>query len=322
MNCPNCGSEIPEGAAFCTTCGSPVQQAAPQQPYQQAAPQQPYQQAAPQQPYQQAAPQQPYQQAAPQQPYQQAAPQQPYQQAAPQQPYQQAAPQQPYQQAAPQQPYQQGYQQPYQQGYQQPYQQGYQQPYQQGYQQPYPQNYGGASFKQGGGFPALINSFKANPISIATYAGIVLVFLSSFLPGWVHASYDGDKVSAGLLASDGGILKLWALLLFLSSVAMFAIASDDFQVIPVPKVSELVDKFKSLPFSQFYFPALVLVLFLLCTFNSTFRTVIDAVKAAKSYAALLGMTIHGGYGYAFWFCLLGLILILVEPVLKLVKGNR
>ncbi len=268
MNCPNCGSEIPEGAAFCTTCGSPVQQAAPQQPYQQAAPQQPYQQAAPQQPYQQ------------------------------------------------------GYQQPYQQGYQQPYQQGYQQPYQQGYQQPYPQNYGGASFKQGGGFPALINSFKANPISIATYAGIVLVFLSSFLPGWVHASYDGDKVSAGLLASDGGILKLWALLLFLSSIAMFAIASDDFQVIPVPKVSSLVDKFKSLPFSQFYFPALVFILFLLCTFNSTFRTVIDAVKAAKSYAALLGMTIHGGYGYAFWFCLLGLILILVEPVLKLVKGNR
>ena len=55
MFCHSCGTQIPDGSAFCASCGSAQQQAAPQ-----AAPQQPY--AAPQQPY--AAPQQPY--AAPQ----------------------------------------------------------------------------------------------------------------------------------------------------------------------------------------------------------------------------------------------------------------
>ncbi|MCQ2195968.1 MAG: zinc ribbon domain-containing protein [Bacteroidaceae bacterium] len=90
--CTMCGAELAPEAKFCSSCGTAVEQPAPQQttpqqpPYQQPASQQPpYQQAAPQQPpYQQPAPQQPqYQQAAPQQPpYQQPQPQQSqYQQA-------------------------------------------------------------------------------------------------------------------------------------------------------------------------------------------------------------------------------------------------
>jgi len=75
MFCNRCGSQVPEEAKFCATCGAPA--AAAQVP---AQPEQAYQQ----QPY----PQQPY----PQQPY----PQQPY----PGQPY-------------PQQPYPPQYQQPY-----------------------------------------------------------------------------------------------------------------------------------------------------------------------------------------------------------------
>ena len=63
MYCPNCGAQLPDGAAFCNVCGQPQQNARPayQQPQQNY--QQPYQQ--PQQNYQQ-----PYYQQ-PQQPYQQ-----------------------------------------------------------------------------------------------------------------------------------------------------------------------------------------------------------------------------------------------------------
>ena len=56
MFCPHCGAQLPDGTAFCTSCGqptaqqpSPDQQAFQQQPYQQ----QPYQQ----QPYQPVYPQ-------------------------------------------------------------------------------------------------------------------------------------------------------------------------------------------------------------------------------------------------------------------------
>ena len=93
MFCPNCGTQLPDDARFCGSCGAqitPVRQAAPQPQYRQA-PQQQSQQAQPQ--YRQAQPQQ----AQPQ--YQQAQPQQ----AQPQ--YQQAQPQ--YQQTYPQ--YQQQY---------------------------------------------------------------------------------------------------------------------------------------------------------------------------------------------------------------------
>ena len=82
MFCAHCGSQLSPGARFCTTCGTPLEAAAPQQPQQTA--QQPQQTA--QQPQQTV--QQPSQQPQPsyQQPVQQAyTPQQPYQ---PQQQYQ------------------------------------------------------------------------------------------------------------------------------------------------------------------------------------------------------------------------------------------
>ncbi|MBR6704720.1 MAG: zinc ribbon domain-containing protein [Lachnospiraceae bacterium] len=70
MFCPNCGAQLPDGAAFCSVCGQPQQKARPA--YQQ--PQQNYQQ--PQQNYQQPYYQQPQQNY--QQPYYQ--PQQNYRQ--------------------------------------------------------------------------------------------------------------------------------------------------------------------------------------------------------------------------------------------------
>ncbi|MBE6910397.1 MAG: zinc ribbon domain-containing protein [Ruminococcaceae bacterium] len=85
MFCPNCGTQVPDGSLFCTSCGAQfgataVQTAPPAEQYQ-------YQQPVQQQPYPQDAQfqQQPYPQ---QQPYQQ--PMQPYQQPYQQQ-YQQGA---------------------------------------------------------------------------------------------------------------------------------------------------------------------------------------------------------------------------------------
>lgn len=237
MFCPNCGNDVPEGSAFCTNCGTPMQQA-PQQQYQQ-----------------------PYEQ-----PGYQQAPQQPY----PQQGYQQA-PQQPYAQA--------------------------------------PSHFGPAV-----NFGGIIGSFKENPLNIATYVGVILLFLSSFMPGWIYVSGWGAKESAGLLASDGGILKLWALILFLTTIAIFFVASAD--NINIPAVNNMIDKFKSLPFSQFYLQALAFIMFLLCTFNGTFHDAIKEVKELKDWG------FKGGYGYAFWFCLIGIILTLVVPVMKTIKGEE
>src|SRR5271169_5092931 len=35
MNCPNCGTQLPDGSMFCYKCGSNVSQAGPEQPSQQ-----------------------------------------------------------------------------------------------------------------------------------------------------------------------------------------------------------------------------------------------------------------------------------------------
>jgi len=82
MNCTKCGAQLPDGAAFCTSCGAPVSPQ-PRQPAPQPQPQPQYQQQAPQAQHQQQAPQAQYQQAAPQQ-QPQPQPQPQYQQPAPQ----------------------------------------------------------------------------------------------------------------------------------------------------------------------------------------------------------------------------------------------
>ncbi len=302
MRCSNCGNEIPDNSAFCTSCGAPVtsQPMGNDQSYQQP------QQGA----YQQ--PQGAYQQ--PQGGYQQP------QQGDYNQPYQQGGYQQP--QGGYNQPYQQGgYQQP-QGGYNQPYQQGgYQQP-QGGYNQPYQQpqvNYGGSKVD----FQGVVSDLKTNIFKTIGLVGAILIFLSSFLPGWVYAKYGSDSESAGLFAEDGGILKLYGILLLIISLAMIVFALSDF--IRVPAIKNFAQKFNSLPFSAFYLPAASLILFFLATFNSNFRDVIDAINEIKDmYSSWMGSSsdISGGYGYAFWFCLIGIILTLVPAVMSLINKNK
>ena len=80
MICPNCGTNLIDGTAFCVKCGARLNP--PAQPYNQA-----YAHPAPAQPYNQAPPAQPYNQAPPAQPYHQ-----PYAQPAPAPAYAQPAP--------------------------------------------------------------------------------------------------------------------------------------------------------------------------------------------------------------------------------------
>lgn len=139
-------------------------------------------------------------------------------------------------------------------------------------------------------------------------AGAALVFLGSFIPRWYVAkiSFMGISESEGfgLWASDGGILKLWAIILLIVAVGTVAIEF-------VPAVGDVV---KGLPFYQFYLPALGLLAFILGTVNKHVKEVRDVAKAMGSMGS-------SHYGIAWWFVLLGLIILIARAVLDFM-GNK
>ena len=186
--------------------------------------------------------------------------------------------------------------------YQQPNMQYQQQPNMQ-YQQPYDPNMQYQQPNQQYQRPAgsngnFIDAIKQQPIKIATYVGFFFLFLITFLP-WV--SFMG--IGAGLLASDGGILKLWALMFFLVSVCGILIEFGSL----IPALNNIASAYKKLPFSQFYLPALALILWIICLCNSNFRL---TVKAGA----------HWGIGM--WLCIIGIVLILVRPVMALIQKKE
>ena len=207
----------------------------------------------------------------------------------------------PIQQAQPQQPNMQ-YQQPQMQ-YQQPNMQ-YQQP-QPGMdpqmQQQWQAQQPAGQYKAPGVSP-LVN-IKSNPLMITSIIGYFFLFIVAWFPRWISALGSG----AGLLASDGGILKLWALLFFLLCVLGVII-----EVVGEGNAAlgGFVTKYKSLPFSQFYIPAVALILWILCLTNSLFRS-----------------TISGTWGLAHWgicmyMCIIAVILLLVRPVMCLIQKKE
>jgi hypothetical protein len=203
------------------------------------------------------------------------------------------------------------YQQPNQQ-YQQPGPQ-YQQPdqqFQQQYQQPGPMYQQDQQFRQPAsnfGKPSIGDLIK-DPFMICTFVGFFFLFISAWFPRWVQAKGAGG---VGLLAADGGILKLYAFLFFL--IIVWGVITH-LNLIP-----NAVQMYRSLPFSQFYLPGLALIVWILCMTNSSFRLIVDAGKAAK----LLGYTGKtAGYGFIAWLCLIAVILLLVRPVMKLVKKEQ
>ena len=199
------------------------------------------------------------------------------------------------------------YQQPNMQ-YQQPnmqYQQPnpnmqYQQPDPNQFQQPNPnqfqqaQNYGVPAGQMG-----FVDTIKSNPLKICDIVAIFFLFLVAWMPSWVSAFGMG----AGLLASDGGILKLWALFFVLvaawTSIVLFG--SN------IRALKGVVEGYKRLPFSQFYIPAFVILLFILVICNSMLRT---TVKYGASW------------GLCFYLCIIAIILLLVRPVMCIVKKQE
>ncbi len=166
----------------------------------------------------------------------------------------------------------------------------------------------------------IIEDMKSDPMKIVSYGGVLFVFLASFLPGWIHASYWGKSHSAGLWASDGGILKLWSLLFIVACVAQVAVIAE--KNVNIPGTDSFMQKYRNLPFSDFYVIALMVVLFFLCTFNGTFREVVTAIKEAKEYGNTILGKVSGGYGYAFYMCIIGILALCVEPAMKLIKGEK
>ena len=214
-----------------------------------------------------------------------------------QQPQQNQQPQMQYQQPQYQQPQ---FEQPQMQ-YQQPQQQ-YQQP-QQAFQ-PQQQSFQQSSQKVGlPGNGSFIEVMKADPVRICAYVGYMFTFLASFVPRWVSVSFFGVTQGAGLFASDGGILKLWGILFLLGSIVGCLMEFGSF----IPAINNVAAKVKALPYSQFYIPGLFVILYILCRFNGNFTTFVNA---------------GGSWGFAKWICLIGILLLLVRPILKLVKKEE
>ena len=155
---------------------------------------------------------------------------------------------------------------------------------------------------------------SSNPVvgyvtKFGAIAGAALVFLGSFLPKWYVAkiSFMGISESEGfgLWASDGGILKLWAIILLIDAAGRNAIEY-------LPAVGDAV---KGLPFYQFYLPALGLLAFILGTVNKHVKEVRDAAKA-------LGSMGSSHYGIAWWFVLIGLIILFAKAVLETMSSKN
>ena len=220
----------------------------------------------------------------------------------------------------PQQPQQQGYVQPqqqqFQQGYGQPQQQQFQQqaygqPQQQQFQQAYGQpqqqfqqqgyGYQQPQMRQAG--PKVEISFNFDKIKTINYRVIAafILFFSAILPGWYSYTEQGVSAGFGLFVKEGKISILWAILILLSAILVFAL---EYEI--VPACNNLL---KSLPFGEFYVPALALVTFILATFVKS--------KDIKLVIKFAGMKL----GFCWWFALIAIILLLIKPVVKAIRGE-
>ena len=155
----------------------------------------------------------------------------------------------------------------------------------------------------GNGITAFLNKLKAEPIRWTEVSGIVFVFLSAIIPLWITAEVLGYKESFGLFGS-GGIWPLIGFLFIVLSVAQALIHLD-----LIPQLSPIVNMYKSLPFSQFYYPGFVCLMWLLYMIFSV---------GNMSHSAYGGVY----YGFSFWLCMLGAILLLLVPVMKLIKKEN
>ena len=163
-------------------------------------------------------------------------------------------------------------------------------------------------------------STSSNPaiellIKFGAFAGAGLIFLGAFIPRWHVASVSfmgiSESDSFGLLASNGGILKLWSIILMLVAVGTVLIET-------VPSVGNAV---KGLPYYQFYLPALGLLAFILATVNKLVRQHAGSGDDAKALEAW-GAKVSSHYGIAWWFVLLGLIILIARAVIMMMNKDK
>lgn len=169
------------------------------------------------------------------------------------------------------------------------------------------------------GFAPAGNSASSNPafdmiIKYGTFVGAGLVFLGSFLPRWhvakVSAFGMSESNNFGLWASNGGILKLWSILLIIVAVGSVLIETN-------PKVKDMV---KGLPFYQFYLPALGVLAFILATTNKLVRA--HSISGEdKAAIKMLGGSVSSHFGIAWWFVLLGLIILIAKGVIEMINNK-
>ncbi len=166
-----------------------------------------------------------------------------------------------------------------------------------------PQQFGQAQAPKAAGTGApfdmsvLVENIK-NPLMLLPIIGAVLTLLSAFLP-WVKVSVFGFSES-GNLWQFGGFYIFTALILILGSLCVVALK---FRVLNLP----FLEKLKQLPYSFFYVPGLMLVLFLLTTiFIGGAMGEIGGLASVK-------------YTVGWFFALLGLAGITVDAVLQFVK---
>ena len=164
----------------------------------------------------------------------------------------------------------------------------------------------------------IVNMIKADPIRLCAYIGYLFIILASWIPRWAYikVSFFGVSTSEGfgLFSSGGGILKLYGFLFILFGLVGSLIEFGSY----IPALNKAADKFKTLPFSQFYIPCAAFIVWLLAIFNSNFR---DVINSAKQYEGMLNDAASAGYGFAMWMCLIGIILVLIRPILALVQNK-
>ena len=164
----------------------------------------------------------------------------------------------------------------------------------------------------------IVNMIKADPIRLCAYIGYLFMLLASWIPRWAYikVSFFGVSTSEGygLFSSGGGILKLYGFLFIILALVGSLVEFGSY----VPALNNVADKYKALPFSQFYIPCAAFIVWLLAIFNSNFR---DVINTANQYDGMLSDSTTAGYGFAMWMCLIAILLILVRPILALVQNK-
>ncbi len=159
------------------------------------------------------------------------------------------------------------------------------------------------------------NPALAMLVKFGAFAGAGLIFLGAIIPRWHVASVSfmglKESDSFGLLASNGGILKLWSIILILVAVGTVLIET-------VPAVGDVV---KGFPFYQFYLPALGLLAFILATVNKLVRQHAGSGDDAAAIKAF-GGSVSSHYGIAWWFVLLGLIILIARAVVNMMNEKK